>query len=288
MIVVTGGNLEFGRLVAGHLLDHLPAGQVAVTVRDPAKAGPLQDRGADVRHADFDEPATLAGAFQGAGTVLINGTNYGVDPATRARRQAAAITAAAQSGARRLVVTTWQDLDHCPMPEIWDYRATEARARAAGSPVTIMRLTCDLAALVARDVRWAMAAGTLTAPAGQARITPAAIADLAEATANVLREAGHEGVTYELTGPSPVSWDDLAALASALSGKNVRYQPVDDHEYREHVAALGVPPAAIGMLLDYYAAVRGGWAGSPTTDLARLLHRAPGSTIEAVRQAAAA
>jgi hypothetical protein len=70
-------------------------------------------------------------------------------------------------------------------------------------------------------------------------------------------------VTYELTGPDPVSWDDLAALASSISGKNVRYQPVDDREYREHVTALGVPEAAIGMLLSYYGAVRSGWAARP-------------------------
>ena len=224
MIVITGGNGEFGRLVAGHLLDHLPAGQVTVTAREPRKAGPLKDRGADVRHADFDEPATLVRAFRGADTVLINGTNYGTDPARRAQQHAAAITAAAESGAGRLVITTWQDLDRCPMPEASDYPATETRARAARTPVTIMRLTSDLAAAVARDVRWAVAAGTLTAPAGQARITPAAVTDLAEATANVLREAGHEGVTYELTGPtrsagtiSPRSRHQSAARTCATS-----------------------------------------------------------------------
>lgn len=123
---------------------------------------------------------------------------------------------------------------------------------------------------------------------GQARTTPAAIIDLAEATANVLRESGHEGVTYELTGPDPVSWDDLAALASSISSKNVRYQPVDDREYQEHITAPGIPEAVIGILLDYYAVVRSGWASSPTTDLAQLLHRAPASTIEAIRQAATA
>ena len=58
----------------------LPAGQVTVIVREPRKAGPLKDRGADVRHADYDEPATLVRAFEGADTVLINGTNYEADP----------------------------------------------------------------------------------------------------------------------------------------------------------------------------------------------------------------
>jgi hypothetical protein len=42
------------------------------------------------------------------------------------------------------------------------------------------------------------------------------------------------------------------------------------------------------MLLDYYAPVRSGWASSPTNDLAQLLHRAPVSTIEAIRQASVA
>ena len=68
----------------------------------------------------------------------------------------------------------------------------------------------------------------------------------------------------------------------------MRYQPVQDRDYREHVTAAGIPEAAIGMLLDYYAAVRSGWASSPASDLAHLLHRAPASTIEAIRQAAAA
>lgn len=104
MIVITGGDGEFGRLVAGHLLDHLPAGQVAVTVREPRKAGAAEGPRRGRGHADFDELATLVRAFKGADTVLINGTNYGTDPARRAQQHAAAITAAAvreQSRCRR-------------------------------------------------------------------------------------------------------------------------------------------------------------------------------------------
>ena len=37
------------------------------------------------------------------------------------------------------------------MPEVSDYPATETRARAARIPVTILRLTSDLAALVAPE-----------------------------------------------------------------------------------------------------------------------------------------
>jgi hypothetical protein len=103
-------------------------------------------------------------ALRGADTALINGTNYGTDHARHAQRHATAITAVAKSVAGRLVLTTWQDLGHCPMPEVPDYPSTETHARAARTPVTIMQLSSDPAALVAQDVLWAAAAGTLTAP----------------------------------------------------------------------------------------------------------------------------
>jgi len=132
-----------------------------------------------------------------------------------------------------------------------------------------------------------MASDALVAPAGRARITPAAPSDLAEATARVLREPGHEGMTYELSGPDAIGWDDLAALAAELSGRDLRYRPAADDEYRAFALGLGFPEQALGMLLDYYAALRAGWADAATGDLARLLGRPPTASIDAVRQALA-
>jgi hypothetical protein len=62
---------------------------------------------------------------------------------------------------------------------------------------------------------------------------------------------------------------------------------VPDEEYRAHVAGLGFPADAVGPLLDYYAAVRAGWASTPHDDLGRLLGRPPVPALEAVRSAAA-
>ena len=56
-------------------------------------------------------------------------------------------------------------------------------------------MTYGMAASLVRDVRSSMDTGTLTAPAGDARATPAAVTDLAEATANDLIEPGHDGRT---------------------------------------------------------------------------------------------
>jgi len=287
MILVTGANGAFGRLVVDHLLTRLPAAEIAVSVRDPGRSADLAGRGITVRRADFDDPAALARALDGADTVLINGTNYGTEPARRGRQHAAAIDAVRSAAAKRLVITSYQDLSHCPMPAVADFPGTEARAMAGGTAATILRLSSVLDAVVARDVRWAMASDALVAPAGRARITPAAPSDLAEATARVLREPGHEGMTYELSGPDAIGWDDLAALAAELSGRDLRYRPAADDEYRAFALGLGFPEQALGMLLDYYAALRAGWADAATGDLARLLGRPPTASIDAVRQALA-
>jgi hypothetical protein len=45
--------------------------------------------------------------------------------------------------------------------------------------------------------------------------------------------------------------------------------------------------ALVGMLLDYYAAFRAGWAASPSTDLSRLLGRPAVESLDAVRHAVA-
>jgi NAD(P)H dehydrogenase (quinone) len=94
-------------------------------------------------------------------------------------------------------------------------------------------------------------------------------------------------MTYELSGPDAIGWDDLAALAAELSGRDLRYRAVDDDEYRAYAIGLGFPEQAMDMLLAYYAAVRAGWAGTATGELARPLGRPPTASIDAVRQALA-
>lgn len=280
MIVVTGANGAYGRQVVERLLTRVPAGRLAVSVRDPSV--PQQAR--HVRQGDFDRPETLSEAFAGAGTVLINGTNYGTSPEDRARQQAAAITAAVRAGAHRVVITSWTDIEHCPLTYFRDYPRTEQLLTAIAPSWTILRFTYGMAASLARDVNTAIRAGVLAAPAGAARATPAAVADLAEATAEVLLDDRHAGHTYELTGPDAIDWDDLAALAADQAGRPIAYQPVDDEQFGAQMRAAGWTPAMVEMLLAYYAAFRAGWAGTPTPDLAAILGRPPTSGRQAVRE----
>src|SRR5919112_3625373 len=104
MIIVTGATGQLGSRIVRQLLDRVPASEVGVSVRDPDRVTALADRGVTVRHGDFAEPATLAGAFAGAEQVLVVSVDAFGDVARE--RHAAAIRAAVQAGAGRVLYTS--------------------------------------------------------------------------------------------------------------------------------------------------------------------------------------
>src|ERR1700712_4505073 len=102
MIVVAGATGQLGRLVVRHLMDLLPVEQIAVLVRDPARATHPAEHGIEVRVADHDVPASLAGAFHaGDRVLLISGNQFG-----RRRAQHEAVIAAAKAADVALLAYT--------------------------------------------------------------------------------------------------------------------------------------------------------------------------------------
>jgi NAD(P)H dehydrogenase (quinone) len=283
-IAVTGANGEFGRAVAEELLRRVDPASIVATVREPDRANALAERGVTVRGATFDDGDGLAEALAGATTVLVNATFFGVEPQRRGVRVATAIRAATAAEASRIVVTSWPEADSCPVEMTRDYPEIERMVRAAGPEWTILRLGYGIADSIARDVIWALRSGELAAPAGDARCAPAAVGDLAEATALALLDRRRGGHRYELTGPRAVSWAELAGLASLIAGRPIAYRPVEDEQFRALLDDLGLPERAAAGLLDYYAAFRGGWGNRAHPDLEALLGRPAVDSLEAVRQ----
>jgi len=283
-IVITGANGEFGRGVLNAVAALAPGLRVVATVRDPARAADLRERGIEVRPGSFDDAAALPAAFSGAETVFINATFFGAGAELRGRRVATAIRAAVGAGAARIILTTWPNLDHAGLPDVQDFIQSERLVQAAGPSWTILRLGYGLADAIARDVMWARRDGELVAPAAAARCAPAAVSDLIDAAALTIVEPGHDNARYEFTGPRAIDWSDLASLAASIDGRDIRYRPVDDDEYRAYLVGQGLPGQVIEGLLALYAEFRSGWAATPSPDLSRLLGRELVDTLDAVRQ----
>jgi uncharacterized protein YbjT (DUF2867 family) len=274
MIAITGANGRLGRAIVEQLLTRVPAETIAVSVRDPQDAGALAERGVDVRHGDFDEPATLRDAFAGAEQVLIVSANAVGEVALRRHR--AAIDAAREAGAARILYTSHMganpDSAFAPMVS---HAASEALLAESGVAYTALRngfyaSTVPVLAAQARQT------GTLAAPA-DGPVSWTTHADLAEAAAVVLTEPGRfEGPTPPLTAPAAF---DLADVAELLSVQRV---VVSDDEHRAALLDNGVPPERADILVGMFQASRRGEFAAVDPTLGQLLGRTPQTVRDVV------
>ncbi len=282
MIIVTGASGKLGRATVEQLLKRLPAEQIGVSVRDPDKARDLGQRGVRVRRGDFNDAASLAHAFEGASRVLIVSSNTGGDGTVRQHQ--AAIDAAGAAGAGRIFYTSHAGADLISaFPPARSHAATEVALRDSGVPFTSLR-NGFYAQTATMLVSSALRTGELRAPR-DGPIDYTAHPDLAGATAIALTDEGLDDTILTLTGPEAVDAAGLAAMASELTGREVRRVVVPDDEYRAGLVAQGVPGPQAEMLLGMFVAARQGTFTRVDPTLARLIGRPPTPVREVLKAA---
>src|SRR5471032_2796709 len=136
MIIVTGASGQLGQLIIAGLLKTTPAAQIVAAVRDVAKAAHFAALGVQVRRADYNDPATLDAAFQGASKVLLISSN---DLGARAAQHRNVIDAARRAGASLLAYTSVLHADTSSLGLAAEHRETEQAVRASGLPYTLLR-----------------------------------------------------------------------------------------------------------------------------------------------------
>jgi len=94
--------------------------------------------------------------------------------------------------------------------------------------------------LAARSIREQQ---LLALPFGSGRTSPIAAGDVADAITAVLRNpAEHIGAVYELTGPTILDVDGLAAQYSSALGRDISGQRVDFDDWRSELEGSGLDP----------------------------------------------
>jgi NAD(P)H dehydrogenase (quinone) len=280
MVVVTGASGQLGRLVIAALLQQLPAGEIVASVRDPAKVADLAALGVRVRQADYDQPATLVTAFQGADKVLLISSS---EVGRRVPQHRAAIAAAQVVGVSLLAYTSLLHADTSPLALAAEHGETERLIAASGVPAVILRNGWYTENYLA-SVPTALQHGALLGSAGTGRIASAARRDYAEAAAVVLTREGEVGRVYELAGDQSYTLAELAAEISCQSGQAVAYRDLPPAEFESVLLGAGLPAGLAALLADSDAgAAQGGLfddsrqlsalIGRPTTPVTELLRR---------------
>ena len=278
MIVITGATGQLGRAVVQNLVQLMPASQIAISVRDPAKADDLAALGVEVREGDFARPETLATALAGAKILFLVSSNaaaYGGDTLGQHR---AAIDAAKAVGVSHIVYTS--QISASPtsaFPPGVLHAATEAMLAESGLAWTALRhgFYAVSALMLLGD---AANAGVIEAPA-DGKVAWTTQADLAAADAAILADI-HAGNGRRYQGPTPPltgsqTWDlsELAAIAAELTGRPIIRTVISDDDMETRLAARGVPAGGIRMVMGIYRASRAREFASTDPLLERLIGR---------------
>ncbi len=279
-ILVTGATGHLGSLVVEKLLESVAPGNIAVSVRDPARAEHLRRRGVDVRQGDFDRPETLKDAFAGADRMLMISTTG--DNETRIRQHLNAVAAAREAGVGFIAYTSVANAGRSTLSLAEVHRATEEAIRRSGIPFCFLRNNWYLENELGTIQAVVNGAPWLTS-AGSGRVGWAPRRDYAHAAAAVLTGEGHENTVYELSGP-PRTYDDLASELAAVLGREVPVQHVDDAAYADSLRKAGLPEPAVAMIVGIQQAIRQGALDVESEDFARVLGRPLTPIRDALRE----
>jgi uncharacterized protein YbjT (DUF2867 family) len=221
------------------------AGEEVVAVsRQPQSAG--LPAGARHAQADVGNAASMRPVLDGADAffILLGGelNGHGESPE-------ALLDAAGAAGVKRVVLLSSQI--NSTRPEALSHtrlREFEAAVRASGPEFTILRP----GGFASNAFAWSESVRTkrtIFAPFGEVALPVVDPADIAEVAAAALREDGHAGRTYELTGPEAISPRRQAAVISEALGEEVTFVELSREDARAHMAQF-MPEEVIAGTLD--------------------------------------
>jgi uncharacterized protein YbjT (DUF2867 family) len=282
-ILITGatGNISSGILEnlknSGHTLRAM--------VRNPEKADALEKRGIDVRIGDLEKPWTLAPVFEGADTVWLLGP-----PGPRAPEQSSnGLWAARQAGAKHVVrMSAVNAAFNAPTINSRLHALSDAEVAASGIPFTILKphffaqnLLMMAAGSIAKE-------GAMYMAMGEGRIGIIDSRDISDFAAHVLTHPGHEGKTYNLTGPVSLNMHQVAETFGKVLGKPVKYVPIPLEAAQQAMTGMGMDPWTVNFLIDYMKAYGADWGNFANGEFQAVTGKAPRGIEQFVRDFAGA
>lgn len=249
-IVVTGATGGLGSDVIEQLLNLAPPSDLGVSVRRVEAAQHLAVRGVRVRQGDFDSPATLDRAFEGAERVLVISTRT-LDNHARFVQHRNAIDAARRCGVEHIYYTSVVQRPGSLFDLAAGHFETEAYLAQTDLKSTVLRnghYIENLPMLLGASV----ATGDLALPADGPTAWVSRV-DLAEGIARVMLGGEYAGEALVLTGPEALDFGRIAKIAGAVVGRTVSRRVISSEAYQQALVSRGVPAPAAAALATGFA-----------------------------------
>ncbi|MFJ1616893.1 NAD(P)H-binding protein [Streptomyces sp. NPDC088249] len=236
MILVTGSTGNIGRALLNEL-HACAAGPLRGLTRDAAHAA--FPEGVEVVQGDLAEPASLKPALEGVRSLFL---------VSRLGSDADVLEVARQAGVEYVVLVSSITVQtHPRLGPAGENLAVEELLKESGMAWTILRPT----QFASNTLMWAASIRkheTVQAPYADTALPTIHPADIASVARVALTEPGHQGRTYALTGPEPVTArQQVGAIATAL-GREVPFAEITRQQAHAQMAAVFGAEAADAVL----------------------------------------
>jgi uncharacterized protein YbjT (DUF2867 family) len=264
MIAVFGATGNTGREVTRQLAAQgVPTRALA---RNPQKARMLEGLGVEIVQADLEQPQTLEAALRGAEGAYFTTTG---EVTQRSRDFYAA---AHQAGVRHVVRTSGSFLvreSHGIRFDEW-HRQAELDLEHSGLVWTHLRPSYFMQNIIIQG-----ASGRLALPFATRPVNLVDVRDIAAVAVTALTGRGHDGQTYEITGPEALTFFEVAARLTTVTGRAFTYVPVSEAEFKEMLRQWGLPDSVAADLAHEYGVIGDGHPafGTPRDTVPRLTGR---------------
>jgi uncharacterized protein YbjT (DUF2867 family) len=230
MILVTGATGTIGSQVFRRLA---AAGQrPRALVRDPKAARARLGDPVEYVVGDLDRPETVEPGMAGVDSVFLLTRQSSRQP----EQERNVIDAAVRSGVRRIVkLSVFRAAAGSPLRVARQHFEMEQAVEQSGLARTFVRpvfLMQNLLGMVRH--------GAIHTAAGDGRVAMVDARDVAAVAVNALTSRSFEGKTYTLTGPQPLSFDDVAEILSEQTGNNIRHVRVAPDDVRGAIERSGM------------------------------------------------
>ena len=280
-ILVTGATGQMGRTVVATLLKKVSPQQINVISRKEEKMADLKAKGINTFVGSYEDVKSLETAMTGVDTVLLIS---GGDQGDRMQEHRNVVDTAKKMGVQNIAYTSraLRDRNTLQNKLMEDHFNTEDYIKNSGLNYTIFQNGLYMEFLQP-FVNKAQLERGISLPTGDGKIAFTLRAEQAEAIAHVLLNEKFENKTYQFTNNETYSFFDVVNTLSELSGKSIKYTPVELSVFEETMKQRGLPNAAINKMGGFLTDIKDNQETVVSSDLETKLARKPVTLQEGLK-----
>ncbi|MBL8642824.1 MAG: SDR family oxidoreductase [Rhodospirillaceae bacterium] len=283
-ILLTGATGKTGGAAAKALASKMGAAKgglkLRALVRNAEKAQALKDLGIELVVGDIADNAVLEKAFAGVDKALLLLPNS----QKQLELEKNFTDLAKKAGVKHIVkVSSMESVPGATASIPATHVASENHIRASGLAWTMVRPNFFMQNLLGNG-RTIKEMGKFFLPCGNGCTAMSDTRDIGAVIAEVLSGTGHEGKSYDVTGPQVLTFAQAAEIIGSVIGKKVEYVDQPMAEYRAMLGKFITNEWHLNAVCQLFAEIGEGGLNKTTDTVKKLLGREPASLEQFVRE----